>query len=164
MYFARNMRSVPIVLPASGALPSSGTNRWMYSSASNSASATLTPSGISVEEPGLLVHRGDEVVHVLRARRIRLDDDREAGVERSKLEVGDDDGDLDELVDREVEPVISQSIQTRRSFSEAPTMGSILVRGWDTGFGRAAGPSRLRSRRDTLDSRLRSSVDRAAAF
>ena len=39
MYFARNIRSVPIVLPASGAFPCSGTNRWMYSRASNSASA-----------------------------------------------------------------------------------------------------------------------------
>jgi hypothetical protein len=30
MYFARKVRSVPIVLPARGAVPAAGTNRRMY--------------------------------------------------------------------------------------------------------------------------------------
>ena len=51
MYLARNERSVPIVLPASGAFCSSGTCFSTYSSTSYSASATLTPLGISSMSP-----------------------------------------------------------------------------------------------------------------
>ena len=51
MYLARNMRSVPIVLPASGAFCSFGTNLRMYSSTAYSASATETPFGISSSRP-----------------------------------------------------------------------------------------------------------------
>jgi hypothetical protein len=55
---------------------------------------------------------------------IRLDHDLEARIEDVELEVGDHDRDLDEFVDLEIEAVISQSIQTRRSFSAAFTMRS----------------------------------------
>jgi len=48
---ARKARSVPIVLPARGAVPASGTNLRMYSSTSYSASASVTPFGISAISP-----------------------------------------------------------------------------------------------------------------
>ncbi len=51
MYLARNARSVPIVLPASGAEWCSGTYLRMYSSTSYSASATVTPLASSSMRP-----------------------------------------------------------------------------------------------------------------
>jgi hypothetical protein len=49
------------------------------------------------------MHLRDEIVHVGQRRVIRLDDDLEPRVERTQLEVGDDNGDLDEFVHRKIE-------------------------------------------------------------
>jgi hypothetical protein len=50
------------------------------------------------------MHPGDEVVHLLESGVARADDGRITRIERAKFVVGDDDRDLDEFVDREVEP------------------------------------------------------------
>ena len=44
-----------------------------------------------------------EVAHVVERGLVGLDDDVESGVEDVQVEVGDDDGDLDEFVDLDIE-------------------------------------------------------------
>ena len=56
------------------------------------------------DEAGLGVHRTNELAHGLECARIGLDDDAEPRVDGGQVVVGDDDRDLDELVDLEVEP------------------------------------------------------------
>ncbi|MBG9885725.1 hypothetical protein ABE10_03820 [Bacillus toyonensis] len=49
------------------------------------------------------MHLGDELAHVLQGRGSWGDDDLQARIEWSELEVGDHHGDLDQFVDPEVE-------------------------------------------------------------
>src|SRR5690606_22424563 len=56
-----------------------------------------------VQQPGGRVHLAHEVAHVLEGRGVGLDDDAETGVDRLERVVGDDDRDLDELIDLEIE-------------------------------------------------------------
>lgn len=49
------------------------------------------------------MHVADELAHVREGRSSGPDDDLESGMQRPQFEVGDDDGDLDELIRVEIE-------------------------------------------------------------
>lgn len=50
------------------------------------------------------MHVRDELAHVLEGGTGRLDHDLQTRIQDLEVEVGDDHGDLDELIDRRVEP------------------------------------------------------------
>ena len=95
---ARNVRSVPTVLPASGAL------RGLLHELPHVVQHLLLglaerETGVELlEQAGAGVHARDEVVHLLQRRGGRLDDQVDAVAEDVELVVGDEGRHLDEGV------------------------------------------------------------------
>lgn len=109
--------------------------------------------GDLLDQPRCLVHLGDEVVHVREGRVVRADHDLKAGVDGAELEIGDDDGDLDEFIDRQIES---------RHLAVDPHETIVLGRRYHAAI-LSTGPTSAAGR-GTVDARLRSSGDRAGAF
>ena len=123
---ARKARSVPTVLPPSGALRGSGTHWRDVVEDHGLGGLERGAGGELVEQAGARVHVADEVVHLLERRLRGPDDDVDALTEHVELVVGDERGDLDEGVGLERSPVISQSIQTMRSVCARSVPGVVM--------------------------------------